>query len=120
MGRVARDVLTRRLATSKGSKLVFPNPMGDGGVIGYDTARAAIARAIARAKVRPGTAHDLRHSYGRALALAGVPITVIQSQMGHTNLKMTQRYTATGAVDAAKFLEDFGVGDQQEGAIKPR
>lgn len=111
MARAARDVLERRYAMSKGSPLVFPNPIGDGGVVGYETARAAIDRAIRKSKVPLGTPHDLRHSYGRALALAGVPITVIQSQLGHTTLAMTLKYVQTNEEQAAKFVADFGVGD---------
>jgi integrase len=110
LGRVARDVLERRLATGTGD-LVFPRPQGGAGRMSYDTARDAIDRAVARAGVRPGTPHDLRHSYGRALALAGVPVTVIQSQLGHTTLAMTLKYVATGQDHAARFVADFGVGE---------
>jgi integrase len=111
MGRVARDVLQRRNATSKGSPLVFPNPLGDGGVIHYDTARAAIDRAIKRAEVKHGTPHDLRHSCARNMILAGVPITIVQRQLGHTTLAMTQRYCSADAKTSRGYLEVFGLGD---------
>ena len=111
IGRVALDVLQRRNATSKGSPLVFPNPLGDGGVIPYDSARAAIARAIVRAKVRHGTCHDLRHSCARNMILAGIPVTVVQRQLGHTTLAMTMRYVSADAASSARFVADFGVGD---------
>jgi integrase len=111
IGRVARDVLTRRLATSDGSPLVFPNPLGDHGVVGYDTARAAIERAIGRAKVKHGTCHDLRHSCARNMILAGIPITVVQRQLGHTTLAMTMKYVTADAESSAKYMEDFGIGD---------
>jgi integrase len=108
--RVARDVLQRRYATSNGSPLVFPNPFGDGGVIGYETARAAIDRSIARAKVKHGTPHDLRHSCARNMILANVPITVVQRQLGHTTIAMTMKYVSADAATSAKY-EDFGIGD---------
>jgi integrase len=112
MGRGAREVLSRRLAASKskGSGLVFPNPRDGRSVVGYATASAAIGRAIERGGVRPGTPHDFRHSYGRALALAGVPITVVQSQLGHKSLKMTLLYTSAAVEDSTRFVADFGIG----------
>lgn len=110
MTRTGRDVLTRRLATSKGSPLVFPNPHG-GEVVGYETARAAIERSIARSKVKHGTPHDLRHSCARNMILAGVPITIVQRQLGHTTLAMTMKYVSADGASSAKFLDDFGVGE---------
>jgi integrase len=111
MGRVARDVLTRRRFAKADAPLVFPNPVaGRAGPVPYDTANDAIGRAIRRAGVRPGTPHDLRHSYARLLILAGVPVTVVQSQLGHTTLAMTMRYVATGHDTAAPFVEGLGFG----------
>lgn len=111
IGRVALDVLQRRYATSTGSPLVFPNPLGDGGVVGYPSARAAIDRAIKKAKVKHGTCHDLRHSCARNMILAGIPITIVQRQLGHTTLAMTARYTSADAASSARFVAEFGVGD---------
>jgi integrase len=111
IGRVARDVLQHRILVEKtGSPLVFPNPRTDKR-IPYDSARSAIDKAIARAKVRPGTPHDLRHTYARLLILAGAPVTVVQSQLGHTTLAMTMRYVKTTEDHAAPFVADFGVGE---------
>lgn len=36
--------------------------------------------------------HDLRHTFASHLAIKGVPVSVIQSLMGHTNVTTTQRY----------------------------
>lgn len=103
----ARDVLERRQVTAEDPVLVFPNPLRPGKRIHYDTARDAVARAIAASKVRAGTPHDLRHSYGRAMALGGVPVTVIQSQMGHTSITMTQKYMQADSTQAAQFVGRF-------------
>lgn len=108
LSKAARDVLDRRRSASK-SSLVFPRPKGDRPFC-YSTARDAIDRAIVRAKVKGGTPHDLRHSYGRALALAGVPVTVIQQQMGHASLAMTMRYMVTDQSHAAGFVEGLDLG----------
>ncbi len=36
--------------------------------------------------------HDLRHTFGSRLAMAGVDILTIKELMGHKTLTMTQRY----------------------------
>jgi integrase len=87
-----RPVLERRQLEAGKSTLVFANPLR-GGVVPTDSARQAIDRAIVKAGVKRGTPHDLRHSYARNLVLAGVPITVVQRQLGHSTLAMTMRYS---------------------------
>jgi integrase len=105
----SRDVLQRRFAESN-SPLVFPNPYRDHGEIPYDSAREAIARAIKKADVKTGTPHDLRHSYARIMDRRGIPASVIQAQLGHTTATMTRLYTSSSAEEAARHLENFGVG----------
>ena len=112
MNRVSRDILQRRLVEVKDSPLVFPNPYRNRGEVPYDSAREAIARAIRRAGVKDGTPHDIRHSYARALDRAGKPMSVVQAQLGHTSASTTRLYTAASAEEAARFLEDFGVGGE--------
>jgi integrase len=110
LGRAAREILSRRLATSKDtSGLVFPNPLG-GGVVPYDTVRAATGRAIRKAGVPAGTVHDLRHTYGRALAAAGIPMHVIQAQLGHSSLRMTERYSTADEATTGRFVAEFSIG----------
>lgn len=106
---MSRDVLQRRFAESD-SPLVFPNPYRDHGEIPYDSARGAIARAIEKAGVKAGTPHDLRHSYARIMDRRGIPASVIQAQLGHTTATMTRLYTSSSAEEAARHLENFGVG----------
>jgi site-specific recombinase XerD len=38
------------------------------------------------------TCHQLRHTFGRHLVEAGVPVTSIQRLMGHTRIRTTQVY----------------------------
>lgn len=110
MSRVARDVLSRRAAAADDPALVFPNPLR-GGTISYDTAQQAIERAIIKGGVPHGTPHDLRHTYGRALVDSGVPINVVQAQLGHATLTQTQRYVEVAEDVAARHVEDFGIGE---------
>lgn len=108
MTETAREVLERRAAESKGSDLVFPSRKG-GGVIPYNTASRAIMRAIERAGVKYGTTHDLRHSYGRWMAMKGIPFPVIQAQLGHSSPKMTARYTKVNEQEAKKHIEGMSI-----------
>lgn len=57
----------------------------------------SVRRAFLRAKRIAGITrrfrfHDLRHSAACALASAGVSLQVIQKILGHTSIKMTERY----------------------------
>jgi integrase len=42
----------------------------------------------------PATFHLLRHTYGSALAMRGVPLGVIAAQLGHADTRMTERHYA--------------------------
>jgi integrase len=108
----ARVILQRRALEVPSGKddLVFPNPLREG-VVPYDSARAAIDRAITKAGVKPGHVHDLRHSYGRALAAAGVPLNVIQAQLGHTTLTMTGIYSTADLDTVAGAVAGWGIPD---------
>lgn len=51
----------------------------------------AAAKCIARAGLG-GSLHTLRHTYGSTLAMAGVPLRVIQRYMGHAHVSTTEIY----------------------------
>jgi integrase len=54
-----------------------------------------IAEASTRASIRPAASfHILRHTYGSALAMRGVPMAVIQKQLGHADTRMTEKHYA--------------------------
>jgi len=56
-------------------------------------ARAMLRRLAARAGVRRRFApHQLRHAHAIELAHEGVPLNVIQRQLGHRNLGVTAIY----------------------------
>ncbi len=66
----------------EGSRAGGPWPTG--------AARAALHRAAARAAVRRRFApHQLRHAHAIELAREGVPINIIQRQLGHSDLGVT-------------------------------
>ena len=56
-------------------------------------ARADLRRTAVRARVRRRFApHQLRHTHAVELARQGVPLIVIQRQLGHSNLGITSIY----------------------------
>jgi site-specific recombinase XerD len=68
-----------------------------------DAARAQLRRVAARAGVRRRFApHQLRHAHAVELAREGVPLNVIQRQLGHTNLGVTSIYQQ--GIDNAEII----------------
>lgn len=57
------------------------------------TFQDTVATAARKAGLeKPVTPHTLRHSYGAALAMRGVPLPTIQSLMGHASISTTMIY----------------------------
>jgi site-specific recombinase XerD len=68
-----------------------------------DSARALLRRVAATAGVRRRFApHQLRHAHAVELAHEGVPLTVIQRQLGRTNLGVTSTYLQ--GIDNAEII----------------
>jgi integrase len=54
-----------------------------------------IAEASEHASIKPAASfHILRHTYGSALAMKGVPMAVIAKAMGHRDTRMTEKHYA--------------------------
>jgi site-specific recombinase XerD len=51
-----------------------------------------LALSIRRPRGVSRAIHNLRHSYGTALAAQGVPMRTLQEWMGHRDIATTQRY----------------------------
>jgi site-specific recombinase XerD len=67
-------------------------------------ARADLRRAVVRAGVRRRFApHQLRHAQAVELAREGVPLMVIQRQLGHSNLGITSIYLQ--GIDNAEIID---------------
>src|SRR5512132_4152511 len=67
-------------------------------------ARAELRRAAARASVRRRLApHQLRHPHAVEMAREGVPLVVIQRQLGHSNLGVTSVYLQ--GIDNAEIID---------------
>lgn len=86
-------ILRRQRERFPDSKWVFPAP-GDPAVhrVGRNFAVRQFDRLCERAKIADLVWHDLRHTFGSRLAMAGVPLRTIQVLMGHKSIRMTERY----------------------------
>jgi integrase len=91
-------------------ELVFCNWLGR--PLDESALRRRFMAARDAAGLRPLRFHDLRHTYGSLLASAGVPVTDIQSAMGHADVQTTARYLharqASEQVD--RFARAFSEG----------
>ena len=76
-----------------GSNPIFTH--ADGGVWGRSHQLRPMREACRRAKIKPEISfHVLRHTYGSALAMRGVPMGVIAEQLGHADTRMTEKHYA--------------------------
>ena len=48
--------------------------------------------------------HDLRHSYASILASGGMPLFLIRGLLGHSSVKMTERYAHLAASQTASYM----------------
>jgi site-specific recombinase XerD len=98
-----RPWLELRLAMPVGALLCVIDGPTRGRPWASDAARAQLRRVAARAGVRRRFApHQLRHAHAVELAHEGVPLNVIQRQLGHTNLGVTSIYLQ--GIDNAEII----------------
>lgn len=93
------------LAAMAGPGLLFPNRVGT--VTDYHRwLRGAWRPMVEASGVAPFRFHDLRHTYGTALALAGRPRAEIARFMGHADERTTGRYIHSHDTDADRATVD--------------
>ncbi len=88
-----RAFFAAHTAGKVGLDLIFVRD--DGEAWGPSHQQRPIEAASQRAAIQPAaTFHVLRHTYGSALAMKGVPLGVIAAQLGHSSIKITERHYA--------------------------
>jgi integrase len=70
--------------------------------------------AIEKAGIEPICFHEIRHTYASHAAMAGMPLTVLARQLGHTSTRMVEKHYGHLAEDyiareARKFAPSFGM-----------
>jgi integrase len=79
------------IAGKLGSDPIFTR--AGGRVWGRSHQLRPMREACRRARIKPEISfHVLRHTYGSALAMRGVPMGVIAEQLGHADTRMTERH----------------------------
>ena len=100
--------------------LLFPRD--DGHQWGRSHQTRPMRDACAAARIEPAVSfHILRHTYGAALARAGVPLQVIAAALGHSDTRITERHYAhlmpSYVADQVRSnLPDFG-GEHQNKVV---
>ncbi|MET3484112.1 tyrosine-type recombinase/integrase [Methylobacterium sp. 1973] len=89
----ARALFRDLTAGRPGSALVFAHD--DGRPWGMSHQIRPMVEGCRRAGIVPAAGfHVLRHTHGSALAMRGVPMQVIATQLGHADTRMTERHYA--------------------------
>jgi len=63
--------------------------------------------AIDKSKVEAVTFHTLRHSFASLARMNGMPLDVLQQQLGHKDLRMTMRYAHIGKSHQQEQVERY-------------
>jgi integrase len=104
------DRLSRTVGETAGDGLVFADTH-TGGPLDKAAILRRYRRALKAAQLEQSHRfHDLRHTFGTAMAGAGVPMRTLQEWMGHRDIETTQRYAdyAPSAHEAAFVEAAFG------------
>jgi integrase len=103
---LAKDIFEKLLIRRKSLGLVFPD--SNSGYFSRFTCRDYLDRLCLGAGVKRISWHALRHSFASQLATNGVSLKTIQELLGHSDLKMVQRYAHLEPItlrEAIKTLE---------------
>ena len=71
---------------------VFPSNSIAGKVIPLNNLKRPFTKIIKEANISNFRPHDLRHTFATHAAILTKDIRMVQQSLGHTTLKMTQRY----------------------------
>lgn len=90
----AKSIVKQLIAEAKalGSIWLIPSQTGKSPLCANNFVKRVFEPALEQAEVEGFTWHDLRHTYGSRLAMAGVPLRTIQVLMGHKSIRTTERY----------------------------
>jgi excisionase family DNA binding protein len=90
MNRTAFELLTRQRILNPAGECVWTNP--DTGKAYVEVGKAFRA-ACRRAGIKGLRFHDLRHTFASRLIEAGADIITVRDLLGHSSVKLTERYT---------------------------
>lgn len=89
----AQNFFARQVVKKDAAALIFHRT--DGSPWGQAHQQRPLAMACKAARIKPAISfHVLRHTYGSALAMKGVPLQVIAEALGHADTRITHRHYA--------------------------
>ena len=99
--------------------------LGAIGPFSTSTVHRAFVRAAERIGIRGVRPYDLRHSYGTALYRAAGDTRLVKDVLGHSDTRMTERYTLGHVPEAmrvatARFEQDLGDRDGPSRVVRQR
>lgn len=95
------DRLSRASAFTADDDLVFAHPQ-TGNYFDASHVRKRFEAALERAELQRVRFHNLRHSFGTAMARAGCPMFELAGYMGHASVTTTEKHYAAFAPDEAR------------------
>lgn len=103
----ALDVLTHwKKQAGKDARLVFPSPKTGGRM---DNINSSWEELCIAAKLADFRFHDLRHSFASRLVMAGVDLNTVRELLGHSDIRMTLRYSHLAPDKLADAVAKLGV-----------
>ena len=97
LNRRAMGILQARRRRYPLSEFVLPKITLTGPMDAANFCQRVFRPALAAAGIMDFRFHDLRHTFGSRLAMAGVPMRTIQELMGHHSVVVTERYAHLAA-----------------------
>ncbi len=85
-----RKFFAAAIVNKTGNALIFTK--SDGIVWGKSHQQRPFKLALEKAKIGAMTFHELRHTYASRLIMAGAPLAVVASQLGHSDTRMVEKH----------------------------
>ncbi|MCK5214195.1 MAG: site-specific integrase [Candidatus Omnitrophica bacterium] len=101
MGATLKGVL-KSFPKQPGTDYIFLNPKTDKPI---GSLKKSFKNALVKAGIDNFTFHDLRHTFASQLVINGVDLYVVQKLLGHSTIKMTERYAH---LQPAQFKDAVG------------
>jgi integrase len=98
------EVLTRLKSQARDGRFVFPNPKTG---MPFTKLQKSFQRACLKAEVLGLRFHDLRHTFASRLVEKGVDIVRVKELLGHSTVRITERYTHPSREERKKAVESL-------------
>ena len=110
----SKTLQTRHVPLNKAAVAVLKAHKGDVSplksvpVFGRHEFKKAFASVLKAASVEAFRFHDTRHHFASKLVMAGVPLNTVRELLGHSDIKMTQRYAHLAPDNLRSAVELLG------------